>query len=199
MLKISSPISRRSALQSLALAATASSLPFSLFSQPSEASPPPDITTFLSLSSLLTGIKLDASYLQLGQDILLLLGLNYQFNLYYKNLLLSFENVQGQDQIKAKSLATIHPYPVQSIIKAWYLSQVSLTEKDRNLPLVQRLCPNLREQGYTSNKKLNANHTPIIGQINYDEALTWQACHFTKPSATCGGPFGYWANLPKTV
>jgi len=28
--------------------------------------------------------------------------------------------------------------------------------------------------------------------INYDEALVWIACDFTKPPVTCGGHFGYW-------
>lgn len=26
----------------------------------------------------------------------------------------------------------------------------------------------------------------------YNDALMWRACAFTKPPATCGGPFGYW-------
>lgn len=28
----------------------------------------------------------------------------------------------------------------------------------------------------------------------YNDALVWRACSFTKPPATCGGPFGYWQN-----
>ncbi|MGF7174149.1 sugar dehydrogenase complex small subunit [Azospirillum doebereinerae] len=26
----------------------------------------------------------------------------------------------------------------------------------------------------------------------YNDALMWRSCAFTKPPATCGGPFGYW-------
>lgn len=205
MPKINEPLSRRSVLKNLALAASASSLPISLISPYAIAESTPDTSTFLSLSSLLTGIKLDPSYLQLGQDILSLLTLNYQFSLQYESLLLSFENLTILDddniqQQAAQRLASRHHYPVQSIIKAWYLSQVSLTEQDRANPLVQKLCPNLASQQEhlkTSNDKSVNLQSAIIGQINYDEALTWQACKFTKPSATCGGPFGYWSYAPQ--
>ena len=205
-----SPLSRRSVLKNLALAATASSLPISLISPYASAEASPDTSTFLSLSSLLTGIKLDSSYLQLGQDILSLLTLNYEFNLQYQSLLLSFEpftlltdgfldDAKAQ-QDAAQRIASRHYYPTQSIIKAWYLSQVSLTEQDRLNPLVQKLCPNLSSQqkhlAWSNDKSVNLQST-IIGQINYDEALTWQACKFTKPSATCGGPFGYWTHPPQ--
>jgi len=205
-----SPLSRRFVLKNLALAATISSLPISLISPYASAKPSPDTSTFLSLSSLLTGIKLDHSYLQLGQDILSLLALNYQFSLQYQSLLLSFEKLavltddflddEKAQQDAAQRLVDSHYYPVQSIIKAWYLSQVSLTEQDRFNPLVQKLCPNLSSKqehlAWSNDKSVNLQ-SAIIGQINYDEALTWQACQFTKPSATCGGPFGYWAYAPK--
>jgi hypothetical protein len=207
MPKINAPLTRRSVLKNLAIAASASSLPVSLISPYAIAETPPDTSTFLSLSSLLTGIKLDSSYLQLGHDILSLLTLNYQFSLQYSSLLLSFENSdvlkdEQSQQLAAQDLANRHYYPVQSIIKAWYLSQVSLTEQDRSNPLVQKLCPNLTKQSeplITSNEKSVNLQSAIIGQINYDEALTWQACTFTKPSATCGGPFGYWKAAPSQV
>lgn len=199
MPKISSPLSRRSALKGMALAASATSLPLSLLSAPVNAANHKDTSLFLSISSILTGIKLDSSYLQLGQDILFLLGLNYQFTLQYDNLILSFEESQHQNQALSSHLAKHHPYPVQAILKAWYLSQVSLNEQDRLNPMVQKLCPNLRqEEGASFNLKQETElqMKKVIGQINYDEALTWLACSFTKPSATCGGPFGYWKHAP---
>lgn len=202
MPKISSPLSRRSALKGMALAASASSLPISLLSSPINAANHKDAALFLSLSSLLTGIKLDASYLQLGQDILFLLGLNYQFNLQYDNLVLSFEENNSEAQEQASYLAKHHPYPVQVILKAWYLSQVSLSEKDKQNPLVQKLCPNLRQEKENyrmAGQGRDSQLQTVIGQINYDEALTWMACSFTKPSATCGGPFGYWKEAPTPV
>lgn len=30
----------------------------------------------------------------------------------------------------------------------------------------------------------------------YNDALMWRSCDFTKPPATCGGPFGYWEYEP---
>lgn len=200
MLKINT-LSRRSLLKGFALTASATSLPLSLMSPALAAEPQPDLDSFLSLSSLLTGIKLDPSYLELGQNILLLLRLNYQFSLQYDSLILSFKNISIQDQNQAQQLAQQHPYPVQSIIKAWYLSQVSLTEQDRNNPIVQKLCPNLRKSTPSSinSMDMNEQQSRVIGQLDYDEALTWQACRFTKPAATCGGPFGYWADAPQTA
>jgi hypothetical protein len=33
--------------------------------------------------------------------------------------------------------------------------------------------------------------------VTYNEALAWTVCSdFTKPPATCGGPFGYWHEQP---
>lgn len=200
MLKIDTLLSRRTLIKRLALTASASSLSMSLFSQPASTKSHADITHFLSLSSLLTGIKLDASYMQLGQDILFLLGLNYQFSLQYESLFLSFNAIENHNQDAANTLLQHHPYVTKSILKAWYLSQVELTEQDRTNPLVQALCPNLTEQDtFLAQRQPGYQQQRIIGQINYDEALTWQACLFTKPSATCGGPFGYWQYAPANV
>lgn len=33
----------------------------------------------------------------------------------------------------------------------------------------------------------------------YNDALMWRSCTFTKPPATCGGPFGYWAQAYQPV
>lgn len=198
MPKISPPISRRNILKSFALLASAP-LSLSLISSPSMAAKHQGVEGFLTLSSMLTGVKLDLSYIQIGQDILQLLKLDYQFNLQYESLLLSYEKLTESNQVNAQSLAEIHSSPVKKILKAWYLSQVSLTEKDRFNPLVQRLCPNLREPLTDGGSRQDdaSMQQRIIGQINYDEALTWQACHFTKPAATCGGPFGYWSFAPQ--
>ena len=201
MPKISPPISRRNILKSFALLASAPSLSLTLISSPSMAARHQGVESFLSLSSLLTGVKLDLSYLQIGQDILQLLKLDYQFNLQYESLLLSFESQSQADQVNPDTLSQSHASPVKKILKAWYLSQVNLTEKDRFNPLVQKLCPNLREPlaGVSTPQDEARMQQEIIGQINYDEALTWQACHFTKPAATCGGPFGYWSYAPQTA
>ncbi len=80
------------------------------------------------------------------------------------------------------------------LLRAWYLSQVELPPEALTNPEVQRICGNLR--GHTDPKPLLNKQGKLIGQISYDEALTWQACSFTKPSATCGGHFGYWQDPP---
>lgn len=197
MPKIKSSLSRRQVLKRLALSASLSSLPLSIFSSPLSAKQSQDIKQFLALSSVITGIKLDQSYLQLGQDLLGLLSLNTPFILQYESLLMNFNQLEKSDQLgqeAAQQLNQYHAFPVQAILKAWYLSQVSLTQQDRLNPLVQRLCPNLTNENDIADI---TPHTQLIGQVSYDEALTWQACVFTKPAATCGGVFGYWADAPK--
>lgn len=130
----------------------------------------------------------DLSYLQLMKDITTLLILSDSANkTALPRIAIRFQqaNQAPDDRFFRSEESTFAP-----LLRAWYLSQVELPAEAIDHPEVQRICGNLR--GLSSK-----DHTgTVIGQISYDEALTWQACSFTKPSATCGGPFGYWQDPP---
>ncbi|MBP2300984.1 sugar dehydrogenase complex small subunit [Azospirillum picis] len=56
------------------------------------------------------------------------------------------------------------------------------------LPIAQELT-SLWYTGSTARKGRNGGTA-----LFYNDALMWRSCAFTKPPATCGGPFGYWEN-----
>ena len=88
------------------------------------------------------------------------------------------------DQIlKALGLRKI----ARTVMTAWYSGSVQVPAKYAADPLVKRL----------TGETAAGSKQPVTVVFNYDEALVWQACRFTKASATCGGPFGYW-HLPPT-
>ncbi|WP_417598906.1 hypothetical protein [Oceanospirillum sp.] len=134
----------------------------------------------------------DLSYLQLMRDITTLLILSDSNN---KTALTRItEAFKQADEKPDDSFYTSEEPVFTPLLRAWYLSQVELPPEMLTNPNVQRICGNLR--GHTDPIPLLNDQGRLTGQISYDEALTWQACTFTKPSATCGGPFGYWQDPP---
>jgi len=134
----------------------------------------------------------DLSYLQLMKDITTLLILSDSTHkTALPRIAKRFQqaNERPDDNFFKSEESTFAP-----LLRAWYLSQVELPPEALTNPEVQRICGNLR--GHTDPKPLLNKQGKLIGQISYDEALTWQACSFTKPSATCGGHFGYWQDPP---
>lgn len=176
---------RRKTLKQLAATAALSVLPLSACSTSPSRENHHD--SFLEISHFLTGIELDSSYLQLSYDIWYLLSLDATFHQRYLSLYDAYQ--QHKDAMQIDS--TQQPL-VQKILNAWYLSQVELQYRDLTNPRVLHICGNLRQENLTQYHSGDI----IIGQISYDEALTWHACSFTKPSATCGGTFGYWSDKP---
>lgn len=182
-------LERRNILKQIAVAAALAATPLSsVFASTQDQDL---VIDFLEISSFLTGIELDRSYMQLGHDILQLLFLT-DFNPYHiRQLSAEIKHNRTFDPFSSVWNKLAH-----RTLTAWYLGQIEISPKYLTNANVQRICSNLR--GHTNPKPLlNANGS-ITAMISYDEALVWQACDFTKPSATCGGPFGYWANPPAT-
>jgi len=123
------------------------------------------IFAFLRVSSLVTGIPLDKSYTQLGETILA--------------ALLSGEDENGIVEWAelTESLETL-PDDVSEIDieKALTPSQLAMARK-------------LARVWYTGQIERADGRIDVI---DYDDALVWRACAWTKPPATCGGTFGYW-------
>lgn len=180
-------IERRNVLKQMAVAAALAATPLSsVFAATQDQEL---VLEFLEVSSFLTGIELDRSYMQLGQDILQLLLLT-DFNPYHiRQLAKEIKHNQHFDPFDAIWRKLVH-----RTLTAWYLGQIEISPQYLTNANVQRICGNLR--GHTDPQPLLNSHGTLTAMISYDEALVWQACDFTKPSATCGGPFGYWANPP---
>ncbi|MBY4677037.1 hypothetical protein [Marinobacterium arenosum] len=175
--------SRRAVLQALAAAATLSVLPSGV-----QAMATPARLDFLRASAKLSGIELDRSYLQLADDIWTLLTLSGEQP--YRRLVALVQRVPEQDLPQALRRAGLET-EARRLLNVWYRGQIELRPADLDNPAVQRICGDLRE-------RIDPDHQrrPVTAVIDYDEALSWQACSFTKPSATCGGPFGYWSEPP---
>lgn len=182
---------RRNILKQMAVAAALAATPLSsVFAVTQDQDL---VIEFLEVSSFLTGIELDRSYMQLGHDILQLLFLtDFNFNPYHiRQLSAEIQHNHTLDPFNSVWNKLAH-----RTLFAWYLGQIEISPKYLTNANVQRICSNLR--GHTNPKPLLNDNGSITAMISYDEALVWQACDFTKPSATCGGPFGYWANPPAT-
>lgn len=128
------------------------------------------IFAFLRVSSLITGIPLDKSYTQLGETILaaLLSGEDDDGIAEWAELTERLEDLSNDASGEAIEQA-LTP---------------SLLAKVRKLARVWYTGQIERADGR-------------IDVIDYDEALVWRACAWTKPPATCGGPFGYWNHPDK--
>jgi len=123
------------------------------------------VFAFLRVSSLVTGIPLDKSYTQLGETILA--------------ALLSGEDNDG---IAEWAVLTERLEALSDEASGEAIEQAltpSLLAKARKLARVWYTGQIERADGR-------------IDVIDYDDALVWRACAWTKPPATCGGPFGYW-------
>jgi len=180
-------VGRRSVLQALA-AAAALSVVSGRVPGGVQAMITPATLNFLAASSKLTGIALDRSYLQLGEDIWTLLTLREERP--YRRLLELVEVTPEPELAAALHRAGLEP-EARRLLNVWYRGQIELRPEDLTNPAVMRICGDLRE-------RIDPDEPGrlITAVIDYDDALSWQACSFTKPAATCGGPFGYWADPP---
>lgn len=128
------------------------------------------VDPFLKASSILTGIPLDKSYTQLGVQIwgALIMSMNKSEKKDMESLVFKFAQLPNDttDMAIKKKLKRMGP---NAIAVARKIARVWYTGRIKQ-------------------------PTGRIEVINYDEALVWQACDFTKPPVTCGGSFGYWKN-----
>lgn len=130
----------------------------------------PSDDVFLKVSSIISGIPLDKSYIQLSHRIwdALLKGATEkdrnQWDLLVRKLKTLPDDASSR-QINRKLLPLGRGVKLkaQALAKVWYTGRI-----------------------------MRANHTYEV--IDYDDALVWKACDFTKPPVTCGGQFGYWHN-----
>jgi len=157
-------VTRRQVVTGLAVAGVASTLPSSrLFAADL------NVDKFLKVSALLTGIALDKSYIQLGNTI--------------------------WDQVTRDASPSVLRQWKDIINRLAYLPSGASSDDIKNTlrsvgPIATPMAMQLTKVWYTGRIERTSG---VFEVINYDEALVWQACDFTKPPVTCGGPFGYWA------
>jgi hypothetical protein len=171
--------SRRDLVKSMAALATAAGLPL-----PAVAAVPSPIDEFLIVSSKLSGIALDKSYSQMAETIYTIFHLERRADLH---ALMRFVIDTPEDRIEHGLKSTPFTKTVQDILTAWYTGSIPLSAKLLADPAIQHLSGKLVPA---------ANGKPTAWVFAYDEALAWRACTFTKPSAACGGTFGYWQDPP---
>jgi len=169
----------------MAVLATAAGLP--ALPQAAAASPVP-IDEFLRVSSRLSGIPLDKSYSQMAETIWRLLSLQNESALHALVSTVSNLPEAALDQgLKRHHLDTT----AQAVLMAWYTGAVPIRPTLFDHPVVRQMCGDLHQLADP-----HQPNAPVSFVFAYDEALTWQACRFTKPSAACGGAFGYWQEPP---
>jgi hypothetical protein len=156
-------VTRRQVVTGLAVVGVAAALPLSHL-QAGER----DINPFLKASSVLTGIALDTSYVQLGHTI-------------------------WDEVTKDATVSTLQQWR-DMITELAKLPDGASTSDIKNA--LQRVGPEAKPMAIQLTKvwytgRIVRGDDMVI--INYDEALVWRACDFTKPPVTCGGPFGYWS------
>lgn len=158
---------RRELLAGLAGATALAALPgASAAAASATASAMPD--TFLAASSKLCGITLDKSYIQLANTIWQALTAQGDRDFLHICRIAAAAPDDATLERKLVNSKTLWP-KTEALISAWYTGMVP------------------------------AGATAAAGSkvLTYDEALAWTVCQdFTKPPATCGGPFGYWHDEP---
>lgn len=138
-----------------------------------KAAADPLILTFLRVSSLLTGIDLDRSYIQLGEELLTAIIKSEPGAEATRKALFDLvdglpSTVSDEDLGAQLENAGIDVLALaQKIARVWYTGMIELPDENGNM---------------------------VAQVLTYDDALVWQACDWTKPPATCGGNFGYWQN-----
>jgi len=115
---------------------------------------------------MLTGISLNKTYTQLGEMIWA--------------AVLKDENTKGKAQW-FDMILRLHDLPENASEKQ--------IERALNKPMIKK-ARYLARVWYTG-KIINKDKSESV--LFYDDALVWRACDWTKPPATCGGKFGYWA------
>lgn len=173
----SAPVGRREVLAGLGAvtAVAVGGVPTSVL-----AATPPMPKDFLLASSRLTGIALDASYLDLANAVwnaLVQAGTRRLDHVV---------RVAGEVEDEAALLRRLTETPdrkevemtVRAVIFAWYNGWVP----DPNDP--------------TATDRV----TPVRNPGAYDQALLWRACEeWTKAPGDCGGPFGNWHDQPAGI
>ncbi|MDO8605552.1 MAG: sugar dehydrogenase complex small subunit [Phaeospirillum sp.] len=176
--------SRRTIIKAMAAAAVAACLP----GKARAASERISVDAFLAASSKLSGIALDKSYSQLGETLWHLLTLDGASRLRAMVVLVNHTPEERLErELRRFGLRTT----AEKLLSTWYQGTISIAPRYFRDPVVLRVLGDL--SGQVDPRK---PHRAIPAVITYDEALAWRSCTFTKPSATCGGPFGYWQNPP---
>jgi|AGTN01.1.fsa_nt_gi Membrane bound FAD containing D-sorbitol dehydrogenase. len=164
-------------MKGIAAVAAVGGLPAGAF-----AARPADIIRFLAVSSELTGITLDRSYMELGEAILSLLTLDGDARM--DSLTRAVSAGPGwEDRLAAAGLDPT----ARAVLTAWYQGTVEIAPQHFGYPAVVRLFGDLAARTDPARPG-----EPLTVLVTYDEAVVWRSCDFTKPSATCGGHFGYW-------
>lgn len=149
------------------------SIPFAASFTPTFAlADAPEVNKFIYASSILSGIKLDKSFIALAHQI----WGAVTFGVTDK------EKRNWQHMINQVSALPANASS-RKINKALRMAGRGSKEKARLLAKVW----------YTGRIKRKIGHKSTTFEvITYDDALVWLACDFTKPPVTCGGHFGYW-------
>lgn len=162
---------RRTVLAGLAAAGAAAGLP-GCAATPAQTCGGGCPADFLAGSSRLTGIQLDGTYNQMGAELWAEL-VKLHGPLHYERVISVTMQHDGDDSSLAKKLEFGGLMDsAQRIIRAWYTGMVEIPDSGR--------------PGLTT-----------TAVVTYNDAVVWRACDFTKPPATCGGPFGYWHEPPQ--
>ncbi|WP_207459090.1 sugar dehydrogenase complex small subunit [Azospirillum sp. SYSU D00513] len=141
---------------------------------------------FLTASSKLCGLELDRSYIQLGTSIWRTLAALPEGKDYADLCRIALDT---PDEELAQKLGKDSPHweMTRTLVATWYTGMVPAKENTKEDAPAS--CP---DSPLPYGTLSDGAHV-----ITYDEALAWTVCEsFTKPSATCGGPFGYWHEPP---
>ncbi|NVK17540.1 MAG: hypothetical protein HWE30_02465 [Methylocystaceae bacterium] len=128
---------------------------------------------FIYASSILCGIPMDKSYIQLSHQI-------------WQALTLNATDKDMREWTKLIDKVSSLPANANS-------ARINKTLRlmGRGAHQKARLMAKVWYTGRIARPLLNSKLT-TFEVINYDEANVWIACDFTKPPVTCGGHFGYW-------
>lgn len=169
---------RRAVLAGLAGATAVAALPGVSAAATTAATTTPAMPeSFLAASSKLCGIALDKSYLQLAGSIWQALAA--QDGRLLADICRIAAAAPDDATLRRRLVDDARFWPkTQALISAWYTGMVPV--------------------GPTSGTGTACAQPQTVNRvITFDEALAWTACEdFTKPPATCGGPFGYWHDEP---
>lgn len=131
----------------------------------------------LAASSRITGIELDGSYIEIARQIWAPLAAKREeiFEKLIRVAAAAKDDVALKEALDAAGLRQ----EAEALAFAWYTGMVDAK----------------RAAGKTWSDELEKKKKLEV--VTYDDALTWQACTFTKPPVSCGGDFGYWENQPE--
>jgi hypothetical protein len=162
---------RRAVLAGLAGATALAALPVTVSAgiAPVAAPMPAEMpASFLTASSKLCGLPLDKSYIELAGTI-------------WKTLTAS------GDQTFLEVCRIAAAAPDEAALRR------ALVDSSKYWPATKALI----SLWYTGMSPDRGENPKVSKVVTYNDALAWTVCSdFTKPPATCGGPFGYWHEQP---